>query len=782
MAIGRRVPMIDAVERVTGRVPYTLDVELPGTLVGKVLRSPHPHACVLAVNTSRAEQLPGVLAVISRADLEGNEEIDPIYGPLVRDQPLLALDRVRFAGEAVAAVAAVDRETAEAALELIEVEYEELPAILDVESALADGAPTLHERGNVAAYLEAKRGNVERALAEADFVVAEEYRCPPVQHVPLEPHVCLARFEGGKLAVWSSTQTPYNVRAQLASIFKLPQSFVRVVVPTLGGGYGSKCYPKLEPIAALLSRKARRPVRIVLTRSEEFLASRRSGALLRFESGATRDGSIIAQRIRCYFEKGAYTETAPRVVETGGLASAACYRVPNIDLESRAIFTNLPPAGPFRAPGAAQTIWASESHIDSIARRLGIDRLELRRKNLVRDYDRYVGGGLLEELHFDELLDQAAGAVGWPVSGVGVSEYGRQEVSEYGSQGVTEMGHDPDTPTLRHSDTPTLRLGRGIAAGLKTSRTPSTSTASCKLNEDGSLSVLTSSVEMGQGAKTALAQIAAEAASLPLERVWIAEPDTDVTPFDHSTSSSRSTFSMGGAIRLAAEDVRRQLAELAAAELEVAVDDVVLEDGQARVRGAPGRRLGYGELILRARRGNLLGNGTFISEAKPDPETGKPGVSAHWHHAVAAAEVEVDADTGRVRVLRLHGGAFAGRMVNPTQCELQCEGSAIFGLGQALLEEMAFDDGRLTNPNLSDYMIPSFEDLPLELTVGVLEEPGSAEIHGLGETTLPPALAAIANAVADAIGAPIRELPIMPERVLRALREPGSEPTNAREP
>jgi CO/xanthine dehydrogenase Mo-binding subunit len=326
------------------------------------------------------------------------------------------------------------------------------------------------------------------------------------------------------------------------------------------------------------------------------------------------------------------------------------------------------------------------------------------------------------------------------------------------------MGAASSAPTR------TKKRGKAIAVTLKTSRTPSTSTASCKLNEDGSLSVLTSSVEMGQGAKTALSQIAAEAVGVDYGQVSVSEPDTDLTPYDQATSSSRTTYSMGTAIRLAAQEIRQQLAELAAAELEVAPHDVDLADGQASVRGAPERSLSYGALVRKGRRGNLIGNGTFVSAAEPDPLSGEPGVSAHWHHGVGAAEVEVDTETGRVTVLRYHGGMFAGRIINPQQCELQAEGSIVFGLGQSLMEAMVFDDGRLTNPNLSDYMIPSFEDLP-PLDVNVLEHPGSDDIHGVGETTQPPVAAVITSAIADAIGVDLFELPLTPERVLRALRE-----------
>lgn len=740
MAIGQRVPMVDAVQRVTGRIPYVLNLELLGMLAGRILRSPHPHARIVRVDTRAAERLPGVVVIATGADL-ADERLDPYYGPLVRDQPVLAIDRARYAGEAVAAVAAVDERTALQAMDLIEVEYEKLPAVFDAVAALDASAPIVQTDTNVHDRFEIGQGDVEAGYAQADLVVEETYHCPAVQHVPLEPHVSLAQFEAGQLTIWSSTQTPYVVRDQLARIFKLPHTRVRVIVQTLGGGYGAKTYPKLEPIAALLAWKSGRPVRIALDRAEDFITTCRSAATIKLKTGVMRDGTIVAARVQCFFNKGAYAETGSRVTRTGGQASLAPYAIPNKLVDSYAVFTNIVPSGPFRGPGTAQAVWATESHFDEVARRIGVDPLELRRRNLVRDGDRYIAGGELEDLHYEALLDDA------------------ERVIAYRS------GHP-----LSEGGSATTRRGQAIAVCLKTTRTPSTSAASCKLNEDGSLHVLTSSVEMGQGAKTVLCQMAADAAAVPLDRVSISDPDTDLTPYDDTTSASRTTHVMGTAIQMAGHDVRRQVAELAAEELEVSPEDLELADGVITVKGAPERSMTYGDLVRKLRLGTVLGQGRFISRAKIDSHTGQPGASAHWHHAVCAAEVEVDTETGHVTVTKLHGGVYAGVAINPRQCELQTEGSVLFGLGQSLMEEMVFDDGRLTNPNLSDYLIPSFGDMPLSLTTSVLETADSDEVHGLGETTLPPAVAAISAAVADAVGHSMTELPITPERVLRALR------------
>ena len=751
MAVGKSVPMVDARERVTGAIAYTLNVELPGMLAGRVLRSPHPHARVVRVDTSRAERLPGVAAVLSRDDLVDQTEIFPYFGPIIRDQPVLAIDKVRFAGDPVAAVAAVDEDTAREALDLIEVEYDELPSVFDPEAALKPDAPILHERlpkvassfadiilnlqegTNRCNHFKLRKGAVGQGFREADMIVEGVYRCPPVQHVPLEPHVAVAQVEDGRIAIWSGTQTPHVVRAQIAEIFRAPLSRVRIVVHTLGGGYGAKSYPKLEPLTAVLAWKARRPVKIVLDRDEDFRTVTKHAATIYLKTGVKRDGTLLARQATCYFNAGAYADVSPRLIKNGGYGSVGPYRIPHVKVDSYAVYTNIVPAGAFRGYGASQGAWAYESQMDVIAEKLGMDPLELRLKNVLRDGDTFATGETVHDMHLEELLRDAARAIEWePVS------------------------HSP-------------RRGKAITCAMKGTVTPSTSSAAVKLNDDGSLSVLTSSVEMGQGAKTVLAQIAAEEAGLPLERVSVSEPDTDTTPYDQQTTSSRTTFSMGTAVGLAVRDVKRQLFELAAEHLEVAPDDLEARDGRVLVRGAEDRSLSYAEVVRQARRGNLLGHGTFVTEGGLDPETGQGIAAIHWHHAAAACEVEVDTETGKIDVLRFHANVFAGRAVNPRQCELQTEGSTLFGLGQALFEEMVYDGGQLTNPNLSDYMIPSFEDVPAALTVSVLEAPGAGEIHGIGETSVPPVAPVVANAVARAIGVRITDLPLTPEKVLKAL-------------
>jgi CO/xanthine dehydrogenase Mo-binding subunit len=540
---------------------------------------------------------------------------------------------------------------------------------------------------------------------------------------------------------------PHAIRAQMAELFNLPLARVRVIVETLGGGFGSKGSLRLEPITSFLALKANRPVKILLKREEEFVTVCKHPATIRIKTGVKKDGALTARQVSANFNTGAYSDIGPIVARNGGSAMSGPYKIPHVRIDSCAVWTNVVPAGALRGFGVPQAVWAYESQMDLIAERLALDPVEFRRKNLLRDDDCFATGERLADMHYDELLDQAAADLQWTSSDARWLNKNRPS-------------HEKDI----------IRRGKGLALVIKATITPSTSAAALKLNEDGSLNVLTSSVELGQGAKTVLAQIAADALQIPMSRVSVSDPDTEFTPYDQQTSSSRTTFSMGGAIGKAAADLKRQLFDYAAEQLEASVSDLVLEEGRVAVRGTPGRSLGYGEIALRSNQGNLIGRGAFSTRGGLDLETGQGIGSVHWHQGAIGCEVEVDVETGKVKVLKLSPRVFAGRVVNPRLCELQLEGSTIFGLGQALFEEMAYDErGQLLNANLGDYNIPSFEDIPKKLNPGALEHAGSEELHGIGETLLPPVMAAIGNAVYNAVGARIRDLPLTPEKVLREL-------------
>jgi CO/xanthine dehydrogenase Mo-binding subunit len=747
--------MLDARERVTGRLAYTIDRR--AELQVALLRSTAPHARIRRLDVSRARAMPGVAAVLTGEDLAARADIAPAFGPVYRDQPLLAIGKVRYVGEPVVAVAAVDLDTAREALDLVEAEYDEVPAVFDTEHALAEGAPLVHEGEartgetfadvitrpvagtNICNHFRLRKGDVEAGFAEADEVFDDVFTSPPVQHVPMETHACIADVRDGRITVWATSQTPHILRAQLAEVFRVPLSAVRVVVPTLGGGYGGKAYPTIEPLTVAVALLARRPVRLHLTREEEFVTITKHGVRIRMRTGVRRDGTIVARQSECHFDTGAYASIGPRLIKNGGYGTGGPHRIPHVAVDSYAVYTNNPPAGAFRGYGISQAAWAYETQMDMIAERLGLDPLEVRMRNLLVDGDTFATGETVGDCHFRELLVDAAAHVGW------------------------RAGEAPARNGSR------VRA-KGLACIIKGTITPSTSTATAKLNEDASLDVLISSVEMGQGVRTAMAILAADELGLPVERVSVSTVDTDVTPYDQVTGSSRSTYAMGAAVGEAAGDIRRQLLELGSDALEAARGDLEIVDGEVRVRGVPDRGVGLGDLVRGSRSGNLLGTGRYRSSGSLDHETGQGIASVHWHQAAGAAEVEVDLETGRVEVLRYHGSVYSGRTVNPVQAELQTEGNVAFGLGQALFEEMILDGGQLQNGNLADYMIASIEDLPADLGVTVLEDLASGDIHGIGETSLPPVMPAIGNAVRRATGFRMTDLPITPEKVLRGLR------------
>lgn len=750
--------MIDARERVTGRIGYTIDIELPGMAVAKLLRSTSAHARIARLDVSRARAVPGVFAVLTGADLLERSDMTPFFGPVFRDRPVLAIGKVRHVGEPVVAVAAVDADAAQEALDLVEVDYDELPAVFDVAEALAEGASLVHEEPpnpgftfpdvilhtaagtNMCNAFKLRKGDIERGFAEADEIFEDTFNSPALQHVSLETHCAIAQFESGKLTVWATNQIPHMLRSNLSEVFKLPLSHVRVIVPGLGGGYGGKCYPCIEPIAAALALVARRPVKIHLDRDEEFVTVTKHGGRITLRTGVKKNGKIVARKSHCLFNTGAYADIGPRLIKNGGYGTGGPHDIANVWVDSFAVYTNLPSAGAFRGYGINQAAWAYESQMDLIAVRLGIDPYELRMRNLLVNGQTFATGETLDDCKFRELLGMVADGIGWQAG----------------------------APPVREG---TVVRGKGLACTIKSTVTPSTSTAMVKLNEEGSLNVLTSSVEMGQGQRTAHAILAAERLGVPLECVTVAQPDTDTTPYDQQSSSSRSTYAGGAAIQLAIDDIKAQLLTLAAGLLGVAESELEIVDAMVRVAAEPGKALDFAAIVRRSRSGNLIGRGTYRTKGMLDTETGQGIASVHWNQAAGAAEVEVDLETGKVRVLRYHGATYPGRVVNPVQVELQLEGNVAFGVSQALFEEMLFDNGQLQNSTLADYMITSIEDLPRELRVHVLEDLTRGEIHGVGETSLPPVMAAIGNAVYHATGVRLRDLPLTPEKVLRGLRD-----------
>ncbi len=746
MAIGRSVPMQDAEARVRGAIAYLADLRLPGMLTAKVARSPFPHARIRRLDPRPALRIPGVVAVLTAEDLDRPGAPRLFYGVDRKDQPIVARDRVRYVGEPIAVIAAETPEAAEEGMQAIEVEYEELPAVFDPLAAAQPGAPQVHEDcpGNIFLHTRLRHGDLEAGFAAADLIVEETYTTPPACHAALEPHGVIAQWEDGRLTVWSATQAPFVVQETLAELFGLPREAVRVIVPPLGGGYGGKGYVRLEPMVAALAWKANgRPVRLILERSEEFVTLTRHAACIRIRTGVRRDGVLTVRQVEVYWGAGAYADITPRLLRSAGLVRVVGpYRIPAVHVDAYGVYTNLPPAGPFRGTMSFEGAWAYESHMDTIARQLGMDPLELRRRNLLRPGDRFCTGEVIEEAFFLECLEAVARRLGW------------DQPYEKG-EGVR-------------------RRGRGLAVMMKSTLPRSRSECRLVLRADGVLELHTGTVEMGQGAHTALAQIAAAETGIPLEQVRVIGPDTARVPYDATTSASRSTSMMGAAIREAAARLKEELRRRAAPILEASPEELILQGERVARLGQLEVQIAWREILRRHGLEALEAHGVFETQGGLDPETGQGVASPHWHQGAGACEVEVDIETGEVRILRYCAAAYAGRVVNPALAALQNEGNVVFGLGQARMEQILFDQGQPVNANMSDYLIPSLRDLPEVLESVLLESP-EGSIHGLGEMTLPPVAPAIANAIFDAVGVRVHDLPITPEKIWRALH--GEEAT-----
>lgn len=743
--VGQSIWRIDGERKVRGQALYTIDLKMEGMLFGRVLRSPVPHAKLVKVDTSEAARLPGVLATLSRDDFPEGGPLQPFIGRRMKDKTVVAMDKVRHVGDVVAAVAAVDLETADRAIRLIDAEYEELPLVSDPLEAIREGAPQLFDhlaevKNNICHHTKLAEGDIEEGFRQSDVILEDTFTTPVTQHCHLEPHITLAWFdEEGRLNVQTGTQTPYGVRKSLAEIFKMPEEKIRVMVPYVGGAYGAKSHLKLEHLAAALSWKAKRPVRIQSRREEVFLTVTKHASVVKMKTGAKKDGTLVARKVDLYYDTGAFTENGPNVVHKATLTSTGPYRIPHIQANGYCILTNKPSAGAFRGYGVPQVALAYESHMDMLAEKLSIDPVEIRVKNVLREGDRHPTGVTMHSVGYPELLQKLGEAI--------------QLRSHTKTRGKS-------------------RRGKGIACIIKASNTEAQSEAKVRANRSGTFSVLSASVEMGQGTETVMAQIAAEELGVSLKDVLFVpqRPDTDVTPFDAMTSASRSTFCMGNAVRRAAANLRQKMIEFAAERLEIAPQDLRSQKGRVFAAGAAHKGFSYKELAklyFRQKEQELIGNGFY-----GDEEDAK-AILPFWLVGGCAIEVEVDTETGAVKILKLVGGADAGKAINPMLAEGQVRGDATIGIGQALLEELKFVDGQPVNATFLHYPLPSFHDVPAKFPVILVEQPhkdGPFGAKGLAESALPGIPAAIATAVYNAVGVRIKDIPITPERVLRGLR------------
>jgi CO/xanthine dehydrogenase Mo-binding subunit len=749
--VGTSPPRLESRAKVTGRAEYVHNLSLPGMLYGKIFRATIPHGRIRRINTTAAKQLEGVHSVVTGDDVCALVP-SPYYGAVFRDQPVLALDKVRYAGEPVAVVLADDPHVADRAAQLIAAEYDELSAVYDEIEALTSSAlvhdqlkpsetlPDLkhligRSNTNVASEFQLQRGDVERALADADRVFEHTFRTQTVTQMTLEPLVSLAEMTGSTLTIHTANQMPSIVRLEIARLLDWPENRVRVKTLHLGGGFAAKGYIKLEAIVAVLALLAHRPVRIALPMEEQCYGSTAHATTLRIKSGVTNDGRIVARKCEVWWNGGAYADIGPRIAQKSGFTAAGPYDIENVRITSSEIYTNLPPSGTRRGFGIPKLTWAYESHTDLVARELGIDPLEFRRKNILREGSVQATGTVVRDDSISRVLERLAQRMNWTAA------FDR-------GKGI-------------------MRRGRGIAIGFKAVVAPTTSVAAVTINADGSCSLSIGTVDMGQGSDTAMAQIAAEVLDIPTETIKVNKPDTDLTPFDMGTLGSRSTFHMGNAVKLAAEDARRKLEDLAVA--------LGLPSG----RNYPVKEIFQRRFGMQA--GNVIGVGTFVPDfVPPDPATGhSTNVTPYWMVGATGVEVEVDTDTGQVHVARLVTVADCGRLINPKIAATQLSGAAIMQLGYALFEKMEFDAGQVTNASLADYKIPGIGDLPRVVESDFVEEEqegGPFGAKGIGESGSFAVAPAIANAIHDAVGVRLMNIPMTPESVLRAIRASQGRP------
>jgi CO/xanthine dehydrogenase Mo-binding subunit len=732
--IGQPTARVEGQEKVTGATQYTADISLPGTLWGRALRSPLSHARIIRIDASRAQQVPGVHAVLTGADVRGIR-----YGRRLYDVPVLAEDRVLFVGERVAAVAAEDRDAAEEALLLIDVEYEPLPAVFDPMEAMEQDAPLLHPEvnsyfglpkplekpSNAFVWDTWGKGNIDEGFAQADLIIENTFTVPRQHQAYLETHSCLVWIDdAGRTQVCASSKVPYQVKEQLSTALGLPRERIRINPVAIGGDYGGKGSAMDIPLAYFLAVRSGRPVRMVMDCIEEFTAGNpRHAAAIQLKTGVKRDGSITAHQAQVFFNSGAYGgfKPAPGVNLGGASKAGGPYKIPHVRIEGVQVYTNTIPGGFMRAPGEPQTLFATESHMDCIARQLGIDPLDFRLQNLIEDGDENPIGARYQSIRARETLEAAATAAGY-----------------------------------RTSKAP--NVGRGIAIG---ERPPAggESHAAVTLNPDGSVVVHTSIFEPGTGTYTVLRQIVAEELHLPLNIIQVQVWDTDEVEFDTGVGGSRVTRVAGQAAYQAAREASREALSVAADLLGWPEERIMLS-GVEVLRQDTGESRPWAELLQRWGR-PVIGRWS-VQNPSPSPVTS---------FTAQVAEVSVDPDTGEVRLLRFTTAHDVGKVLNPIDHLGQIEGAVVQGIGYALSEELQVKEGRVANVTFGEYKIPSIKDVPRLETVVLESEngPGPYNAKGIGENPVGPVAPAIANAVEDAVGVRIKDLPITAEKVYRAL-------------
>ncbi len=719
MTIGDPAPRVGGRGRVNGEQQYVADIHLPNELHVKLVTLPVAHARILAVDPTRALALPGVVAVFSAADLP---QPMPRFGPQFDDRPVIAVDEVKYHGDPLAAVAAENKDAAEEGAARVVVDFEELPAITTIDAALAHDAPLVQDAplrpGDPLANTNVLREHViewgDMGGQSADLVVEHTYRFPMVTQFAIEPHAFMAAPDGDGVTIWSSIQHPYWLQRIIAKVVGLPLAKVRIIAPDPGGAFGGKQHAKYEPLLAFMALQLRRPVRLVLSLEESFLAARRTSTEIRVRTGVARDGTFVFQDIDANYLIGAYADIADRVVGKGSYIGNGPYNWPAARINARSVLSHTVPSTAMRGFGNPQINWAVESNITEAAIELGLDQVDIRMRNLAKRDDPFIPFDTPADGDWADSVNRAVELIGW---------------------------NEPKA----------AGRGRGIALGIKSGPTTGLSYSMVRLLADGSAVVYAGTQDIGQGARTIFAQICANELGLPIERVSVVMGDTAVVPYDQQTSASRSTVLMGNAVLRAAQDVKAKLAERGV-------------DSAQGVREALGR-LG----------GEIVGLGEARKEADPDHPLG--GSAAFFEFNATAVELSVDEETGDITIHRHVAVSDVGKSLNKLQVQMQDEGAAIMGLGHTLMEQYIWDeDGRIRNLGAIDYRIPTSMDLPEEMLSDTIENedgPGPYGAKGMSEGAVLAVSSAVAAAVRDATGVAIRDLPLSPERVWRALQDGG---------
>ena len=771
--IGKSSVRVDGKVKITGAAQFIDDLDFgPNLLFAEIVESKFAHAIINSIDTSEAEKIPGVVKIVTGKDFPFR------FGLYMHDRYIFAQDRVRFVGEQVAAVIARDAVTAKAAAKLVKVDYTELTPVLSVDQALDESPYLIHPElkdyhhvpwffpqtnSNVAHLRKVRNGDVEEAFKNSDVVLDDVYTVPRYAHCALEVHGAVGLLDhSGRLTVWTASQSPHTQRHLFAEALA-PLGFqhkdVRVITPFVGGGFGGKAGVSMEILGAALATKVKgNPVKILWSRKQEFYNTyQRQGVVARLKVGVKNDGTLTALEHTLYWDAGAYVEYGANVVNAAGLSATGPYRIPNIKIDSYCVYTNLPPGGPYRGFGYSEFLFGLESHINELAKKIKMDPVEIRRKNAIREGDRLTYGAEMNPNGLMEAIDKVAKEIEWE----------KKETS-------TDLNKV---------------IGKGFSLFWKAPAMPpnASSSAFLKFNEDASLNILVSGMEIGQGYLTVLAQIAAEVLSIPVEKIRVETPDTDRNPYEWQTVASHVTWSCGNAVKQAAEDAREQIFDLLERALEKKRDELYLEDESVRSKVEKDFSLPLKNFIISGiqkedgtfRGGPIIGRGMFMPEfasAMSDPETSQGGhPNVHYTVGAAAVKIEIDKQTGKVRIPKVVLAVDCGKALNPDLVNGQITGGILQGIATVLYEDMRYDaKGKLINSNFSDYKIPTALDIPDEVVPIIIEtaQPdGPYGARGMGEHTMIPAAPIIANAVEDALGIRIKSMPITAEKIALAVKK-----------